>query len=93
MDFNRLAQRAKQIIDQRGGPESAKQDADELRNIARGPGTLSDKAKRAGEALREPGAGRGRGADPGPGAGREADAGREPGAERAPGVPPRREPY
>ena len=56
MDWKRVADRAREVIDQRGGPESLKEDADELRNIAEGPGTLGDKAKQAAEALREPGA-------------------------------------
>jgi hypothetical protein len=56
MDWKRVAGQAKQMIDKRGGSESLKEDADELRDIAEGPGTLSEKAKRAAEALREPGA-------------------------------------
>jgi hypothetical protein len=56
MDLKRLADRAKQMIDKRGGTESVKQDADELRDIASGSGTLTDKAKEAVEAVKEPGA-------------------------------------
>ena len=56
MDFKSLQRRAKQMIDKRGGTESLKADAEELRNIAKGPGSVSDKAKRAGEALKDPGA-------------------------------------
>jgi hypothetical protein len=56
MDLKRLADRAKQIIDKRGGTESVKQDADELRGIATGSGSLTDKAKEAVEAVKEPGA-------------------------------------
>jgi hypothetical protein len=33
-----------------------KQDAEELRDIAKGPGTMGDQAKRAADALKEPGA-------------------------------------
>ena len=56
MDFKSLQRRAKQMIDKRGGTESLKADAEELRNIAKGPGSVADKAKRAGEALKDPGA-------------------------------------
>ena len=56
MDFKRLQRRAKQLIDERGGTESLKADAEELKDIAKGPGSVTDKAKRAGEALKDPGA-------------------------------------
>jgi hypothetical protein len=56
MDFKRLSQQAKRLIDRRGGTKSLKEDADELRDIARGEGSLSDKAKAAAEAVNEPGA-------------------------------------
>ena len=47
---------AKNVIDKRGGDEALKADAEELKNIATGPGTASDKAKRAADALKDPGA-------------------------------------
>jgi hypothetical protein len=47
----------KELIDRRGGTTSLKEDAEELRDIAKGPGSASGKAKRAAEALKEPGAG------------------------------------
>ncbi len=56
MKLGRLAQVAKQQIDKRGGTEALKRDAEELRNIAKGPGSAGDKAKRAADALKEPGA-------------------------------------
>ena len=56
MDFKSLQRRAKQLIDRRGGTDSRKADAEELKDIAKGPGSLTNKAKRAGEALRDPGA-------------------------------------
>jgi hypothetical protein len=56
MDFKRLSQQAKRLIDRRGGTKSLKEDADELRDIARGEGSLSDKAKAAAGAVKEPGA-------------------------------------
>jgi hypothetical protein len=56
MDFKGLQHKAKQIIERRGGTDSVKADAKELKDISKGPGTLADKAKRAGEAIKEPGA-------------------------------------
>ena len=56
MDFKRLSQQAKRLIDRRGGSKSLKEDADELRDIARGEGSLSDKAKAAADAIKDPGA-------------------------------------
>lgn len=56
MNFKSLQRRAQQLIDKRGGTESLKADAAELKDIAKGPGSVADKAKRAGEALKEPGA-------------------------------------
>ena len=56
MKLAKLAQVAKQQIDKRGGTEALKRDAEELRNIAKGPGSAGDKAKRAADALKEPGA-------------------------------------
>jgi hypothetical protein len=56
MDLKRLSQQAKRLIDKRGGTKSLKEDADELRDIARGQGSMSDKAKAAADALKDPGA-------------------------------------
>ena len=56
MDLKALQRKAKQLIDRRGGTDSLKADAEELQNIAKGPGSVTDKAKRAGEALKAPGA-------------------------------------
>jgi hypothetical protein len=56
MDFKSLQRRAKKLIDRRGGTNSLKADAGELKDIAKGPGSVTDKAKRAGGALRDPGA-------------------------------------
>jgi hypothetical protein len=78
MDFKSLQRKTKQLIDKRGGTDSLKADAEELKNIAKGPGSVTDKAKRAGEALKDPGA---KGPDtPAP----DSDAPRTP----KPGPPP-----
>ena len=55
VNFRRLADQAKKIVDKRGGTESLKEDADELKDIATGEGSMKDKAKAAGQAIKEPG--------------------------------------
>jgi hypothetical protein len=55
MDLKRLGQRAKDLVDKRGGTESLKEDAAELKEIAGGQGSLGDKAKAAVTAIRTPG--------------------------------------
>jgi hypothetical protein len=56
MDFKGLQQKAKRLIERRGGSDSVKGDAKELKDIVKSPGSLADKAKRAGDALKDPGA-------------------------------------
>jgi hypothetical protein len=56
VDFSKLSKKAKQLIDRRGGAGTLKADAAELKDIAQGEGTLSDKAKAAAQAIKEPGA-------------------------------------
>lgn len=53
MKWNRIADMAKKTIDSRGGTEGLKRDADKLRDIATGPGTPKEKAKRAADALKQ----------------------------------------
>ena len=60
MDFKKLADKAKETIDKRGGTDALKADAEELKKIAKGKGSLTDKAKAAASALKDPGA-KGRG--------------------------------
>ena len=55
VNFRRIADQAKKIVDKRGGKDSVKEDAEELKDIARGEGSMKDKAKAAGEAIKEPG--------------------------------------
>lgn len=86
MNFGRLAERAKQLVGRRGGSESLKEDAQELRDIARGEGSLSDKAKEAVEAVKEPG--RPQAGEPGPSGAGEPERRDEPGPGPA-GEPPR----
>jgi hypothetical protein len=80
MNFKKLAAKAKDTIDQRGGVESLKADAEELKKVARGEGSLKDKAKRAAQALKEPGAKAGDGEmRPAQGAGHPSDTPRKGG--------------
>jgi hypothetical protein len=84
VNLRRLSDRARNVVEKRGGVESLKEDAAELREIAKGKGSVKDKAKAAGKAIKDPGekgrdrpAGRsGRTGPPGdrPEAGRARDA-------------------
>jgi hypothetical protein len=56
VNFRRLTDQAKKIVDKRGGTDSLKEDAGELQDIAKGEGSLKDKAKAAGQAIKDPGA-------------------------------------
>jgi len=56
MDLGKLADEAKKLVDERGGMDSLKQDADELKDIATGDDSLVDKAREAAEAVKDPGA-------------------------------------
>jgi hypothetical protein len=55
MDWENLAEKAEQVIQKRGGIESVKEDAQELAGIAEGDGSLTEKLKAAGQALKVPG--------------------------------------
>lgn len=80
MNFKKLADKAKKTIDERGGVESLKADAEELKKVAKGEGSLKDKAKRAAQALKEPGAKPGDGEmKPAQGAGHPSDTPRKGG--------------
>jgi len=91
-----LTDRAKQVFEERGGSERLKQDGDALKGIARGEGSLSDKAKAGIERLRDEPAGTAGGpgetgeTDPPPPA--RTDPHPDPGAPSAattpPGAPP-----
>jgi hypothetical protein len=55
MDFGNLTKKAKQMVDKRGGTDALKEDAEEVKDIVSGKGSTMDKAKAAGEALKDPG--------------------------------------
>ena len=73
MRFGDLMNKAKDVVDKRGGTDQLKRDAEQLKDIARGPGTTQDKAKRAADALKNPRGG--------------AEPGREPRPPEQPGRP------
>ncbi|MGD9573259.1 MAG: hypothetical protein AB7V62_15355 [Thermoleophilia bacterium] len=56
MDIDKITEQAKQIIEDRGGMDALKDDAMELKDIATGEGSLTDKAKAAVEAIKDAGA-------------------------------------
>lgn len=56
MNLGKIADQAKKLIGKRGGMDSVKEDAMELKDIARGHGSIGDKARAAAEAVKEPGA-------------------------------------
>lgn len=56
MNLKSIANKAKQAIDKRGGTDGLKENLGELQNIAKGQGSAKDKAKRAADALKNPGA-------------------------------------
>ncbi len=56
MDLGKLTDKAKQLFDKRGGMDAAKADAMEIKDIASKDESLADKAKDAGEAIKDPGA-------------------------------------
>jgi hypothetical protein len=56
VNLRRLADRAKKIVDKRGGTDALKEDAGELKDIATGKGSVKDKGKDAAKAVKDPGA-------------------------------------
>jgi hypothetical protein len=56
MDFGSLTKKAKQLVNKRGGMDALKEDATELKDIAGGRGSMTDKAEEAADALKDPGA-------------------------------------
>ena len=56
MNLKRLTDQAKKLVDKRGGTDALKEDAEELKDIATGKGSVKDKAKDAAKAVKEAGA-------------------------------------
>ena len=63
-----ILDKAKQMVSKRGGTEALTEDAGELKDIATGSGSVTDKAKDAMDAIKDPGA---------PGGDESADAERD----------------
>lgn len=55
MDLNKLKKQAQDLVEKRGGTDALKEDAEELKDIAKGKGSMTDKGKAAVEALKDPG--------------------------------------
>jgi hypothetical protein len=51
-----IMDKAKELFTRRGGTEAAKQDAQEVRDVAQSDASMRDKAKEGFEAVKEPGA-------------------------------------
>jgi hypothetical protein len=56
VNFKSLVDKAKDAVENRGGTDALKDDASELKDIAKGKGSLADKAKAAAAAIKDPGA-------------------------------------
>lgn len=54
MKLSRFTKMARDAIDRRGGVDGVKRDVERAREAARGPGSVTDKARAAAEALRKP---------------------------------------
>ena len=51
-----IIEKAKELFTRRGGTEAAKQDAQEVRDVAQSDASMGDKAKEGFEAVKDPGA-------------------------------------
>ncbi len=56
MNLNKIFRRAKKVVDDRGGTDALKKDAQEVASAAQGKGSVADKAKAAADAVKDPGA-------------------------------------
>jgi hypothetical protein len=56
VNFKNITDKAKELVEKRGGTDSLKEDAAELKDIAGGEGSIKDKAKAAVDAVKDPGA-------------------------------------
>ncbi|MBB4661598.1 hypothetical protein [Conexibacter arvalis] len=74
MKFNRIAEKAKQAIDRRGGIDALKEDLQEVKDAATRRGSFKDKARAAADAVKTPG--------------RNPDRARAPSDQTPPSPPP-----
>lgn len=63
MDFNKMANQAKQMIAKRGGIDSVKVDARELEDVLKSDESFTEKDRDAAAAIKEPGTPGGRSAN------------------------------
>jgi hypothetical protein len=56
VNFDDIKRKAEGLFKQRGGADGLKADAEELKDIASGQGSLTQKAKDAAAAIQDPGA-------------------------------------
>jgi hypothetical protein len=78
MGLSDLLDRAKGIVQKRGGTDALKEDAEELKDVATSDASLSEKMKQGAEAVKDPGA---KGPEPGAEGPEPGAEGPEPGAE------------
>jgi hypothetical protein len=81
-----LTEKAKALFHKRGGMDAAKGDMQELKDIHAGEGSMSDKAKAAVDALKDPGV-KGPDRAESPGAADAPGGAESPGAAESPGGP------
>jgi len=53
VNFKKLADRAKDVVDKQGGTDALKEKADRMKEAASGKGSISDKAKAAAAAAKD----------------------------------------
>jgi hypothetical protein len=53
VNFKKLADRAKDVVEKQGGPDALKDKADKMKQAAAGKGSIGDKAKAAAAAAKE----------------------------------------
>lgn len=55
VNLKKIADMAKNQVDKRGGTDSLKEDLKEVGDAVKGKGSVTDKAKKAADAVKEPG--------------------------------------
>ena len=53
VNFKKLADRAKDVVEKQGGPDALKEKAERMKDAASGKGSIGDKAKAAAAAAKE----------------------------------------
>lgn len=52
---DRARRQAERAVEQRGGKDALRRDADQVKDALKAPGSLKDKARRAADAVKKPG--------------------------------------